>query len=445
MPGMRPLVLLLGLVAPAAPLRIRRAPRMMAHGAAEPYAPSQGAQDAGFAGLGVPDSLVEGLEGMGIEQPSGIQAAALPELLRGRSGLLHAETGSGKTLAFLLPALSAVDFFEARPQAIVLAPTRELAVQIAAEALKVLRVDPEDAPDVAALLVGRGDFQDVSLAELDTPIIVATAAEAKKALEKTTQRGLATLLEGLRVLVLDEVDRMLKPPSRHAPMSRKGRVSNVKTTRQELAGGGAGNYRHDEPAAIVLKTLSNGRLALPTKPSQPLQVIGASATIGRTLRRSLPSLLHMDMDDLPVVRAAEDAAKNVGGPNAAGKPSRHVVMPKTLRHFMLPVVDEVADAKGERPRLDVQLAAVKELLSSNDDDANPAAFAGVDRCLLVLPPGASVNNAVKRLRKMGAFAVALHEEMGFRSGNDGDLASVGALVDNYAELKDGGAGGRPQP
>ena len=90
---------------------------------------------ATFADLGLPANLLESLAQVGYEQPSPIQAQAIPSLLNGKDLLGTAQTGTGKTAAFALPVLAGIDLSLRKPQALVLAPTRELAIQVA-EAFK---------------------------------------------------------------------------------------------------------------------------------------------------------------------------------------------------------------------------------------------------------------------------------------------------------------------
>src|SRR5690606_7849322 len=84
-----------------------------------------------FTDLGLPEPLLRALADVGYESPSPIQAATIPPLLAGRDVLGQAQTGTGKTAAFALPVLARIDPAESRPQALVLAPTRELAIQVA--------------------------------------------------------------------------------------------------------------------------------------------------------------------------------------------------------------------------------------------------------------------------------------------------------------------------
>ena len=84
----------------------------------------------GFEKLDLPDAVVEAVKRVGFEQPSPIQAQTIPLLMQGRDVVGLAQTGTGKTAAFALPVLSQIDPDKRYPQALVLAPTRELALQV---------------------------------------------------------------------------------------------------------------------------------------------------------------------------------------------------------------------------------------------------------------------------------------------------------------------------
>src|ERR1700727_2160164 len=86
---------------------------------------------AGFSALALSPEVLRALTDVGYESPSPIQAATIPSLLQGRDVLGQAQTGTGKTAAFALPILSRIDARAGKPQALVLAPTRELAIQVA--------------------------------------------------------------------------------------------------------------------------------------------------------------------------------------------------------------------------------------------------------------------------------------------------------------------------
>src|SRR6478609_6991449 len=83
-----------------------------------------------FSSLGLDGAVLKALKDVGYETPSAIQAATIPLLLEGRDVVGLAQTGTGKTAAFALPILSRLDLSQKKPQALVLAPTRELALQV---------------------------------------------------------------------------------------------------------------------------------------------------------------------------------------------------------------------------------------------------------------------------------------------------------------------------
>ena len=82
-----------------------------------------------FADLGLTEPVMAAVREVGYETPSPIQAATIPALMAGRDVLGQAQTGTGKTAAFALPLLSRLDLSKQTPQVLVLAPTRELAIQ----------------------------------------------------------------------------------------------------------------------------------------------------------------------------------------------------------------------------------------------------------------------------------------------------------------------------
>src|SRR6187549_2891252 len=84
-----------------------------------------------FSDLGLPEVLVQAVKGIGYESASPIQAATIPAMLEGVDILGQAQTGTGKTAAFALPILSKLDTSKRVPQALVMVPTRELAIQVA--------------------------------------------------------------------------------------------------------------------------------------------------------------------------------------------------------------------------------------------------------------------------------------------------------------------------
>src|SRR5436190_17208652 len=84
----------------------------------------------GFSALGLSPAALRGVETAGFERPTPIQAQAIPVLLAGKDLVAQAQTGTGKTAAFALPMIQRLDPEAAHPQALVLCPTRELAMQV---------------------------------------------------------------------------------------------------------------------------------------------------------------------------------------------------------------------------------------------------------------------------------------------------------------------------
>ena len=93
--------------------------------------PTPPADTGSFLDLGLPEPLLRALADVGYETPSPIQAATIPALLTGRDMVGQAQTGTGKTAAFAIPILARLDLKRYGPQALVLTPTRELAIQVA--------------------------------------------------------------------------------------------------------------------------------------------------------------------------------------------------------------------------------------------------------------------------------------------------------------------------
>ncbi len=156
-----------------------------------------------FADMGLDDRILKALRDVGYEHPSPIQAATIPALLDGRHVVGLAQTGTGKTAAFALPILSQLDLKQKSPQALVLAPTRELALQVC-EAFEKYATWMKG---VHVLPVYGGQAYGVQLSALrrGVHIVVGTPGRIMDHLEKGTLD-----LSQLRFLVLDEADEMLK-------------------------------------------------------------------------------------------------------------------------------------------------------------------------------------------------------------------------------------------
>jgi superfamily II DNA/RNA helicase len=155
-----------------------------------------------FAGLGLPPALVEALEATGIEAPFPIQALTVPDGLAGRDVCGKAKTGSGKTLAFGLPVLARVSRAgPQRPRALVLVPTRELALQVA-DVLEPLG----QAVDRRVTAVYGGARMDRQIAVLRDGVDLVIATPGR--LIDLVDRGVV-FLSDIEIIVLDEADRMV--------------------------------------------------------------------------------------------------------------------------------------------------------------------------------------------------------------------------------------------
>jgi ATP-dependent RNA helicase DeaD len=157
---------------------------------------------SGFRTLNLSQSVLAALERAAYQEPTPIQAALIPEALAGRDVIGQAQTGTGKTAAFLLPFLSRWrDSSEPGPQALVLAPTRELVVQVSEEAKKLA---PSRHCRAVPIYGGQRIGQQLTQMKKGYSIAVGTPGRVLDHLA----RGTLTL-DRVRYVVLDEADRML--------------------------------------------------------------------------------------------------------------------------------------------------------------------------------------------------------------------------------------------
>ena len=155
-----------------------------------------------FADLGLHEAVVQALRDVGYEAPTPIQAATIPVLLGGADVLGQANTGTGKTAAFALPLLSQLNLAQREPQALVLVPTRELAIQVAeafqkyAARLRGFHVLP--------IYGGQSYTPQLNALQRGTHVVVGTPGRIMDHLERGT-----LALDAIRFVVLDEADEML--------------------------------------------------------------------------------------------------------------------------------------------------------------------------------------------------------------------------------------------
>lgn len=156
-----------------------------------------------FSELGLASPILKAVQEAGYETPSPIQAQSIPPLLAGRDLLGQAQTGTGKTAAFALPLLGRIDPKTKMPQMLVLAPTRELAIQVA----EAIQSYARHMKGLHVLPIYGGQSMGIQLRQLERhpQVIVGTPGRVLDHI----RRGTLKLAE-LKVLVLDEADEMLR-------------------------------------------------------------------------------------------------------------------------------------------------------------------------------------------------------------------------------------------
>ncbi len=154
-----------------------------------------------FVDLGLGERSLRALDHVGFESPSPIQKSFIPMALSGRDCTGQAHTGTGKTAAFVLPILEAIDHDLNTTQALVLAPTRELADQVKCEAERLAYTSPIHI----GCFVGQRDM-DRQIRQLERGVQVAVGTPGR--VKDLNNRG-HLVFDNLRVVVLDEADRML--------------------------------------------------------------------------------------------------------------------------------------------------------------------------------------------------------------------------------------------
>ncbi|MFL6293404.1 MAG: DEAD/DEAH box helicase [Thermoanaerobaculia bacterium] len=165
--------------------------------------PEMGEQEQTFADLGLAEPLLRGLTEVGYEAPTPIQAKTIPALLQGRDLSGQAQTGTGKTAAFALPMLQQLDPGLAEVQALVLAPTRELAIQVS----EAFHTYSRHLGRIGVLPIYGGQPIDRQQQRLQrgVHVVVGTPGRVMDHLRRGTLR-----LDQVRMVALDEADEMLK-------------------------------------------------------------------------------------------------------------------------------------------------------------------------------------------------------------------------------------------
>ena len=156
-----------------------------------------------FSDLDLPAAVLKSITELGYETPSPIQAHCIPLLQSGQDVLGMAQTGTGKTAAFALPLLSRIDLSVSKPQLLVLAPTRELAVQVA----EAFQAYARHIPGFHVLPIYGGQNYNIQLKQLrrGPHVVVGTPGRIMDHLDRGTLK-----LDNLKAMVLDEADEMLR-------------------------------------------------------------------------------------------------------------------------------------------------------------------------------------------------------------------------------------------
>src|SRR5436189_1572580 len=155
-----------------------------------------------FSELGLSPELLKAIDNLGFEQPAPIRAEAIPVLMQGNDVVGQSQTGSGKTAAFAAPAVQKVDLAQRSTQVLILCPTRELAVQVSEEVHKLAFF----RRGLHALPVYGGQSYDRQFLGLrqGAHIVIGTPGRVMDHMRRGTLR-----IDGLKMVVLDEVDVML--------------------------------------------------------------------------------------------------------------------------------------------------------------------------------------------------------------------------------------------
>lgn len=355
----------------------------------------------------------------GFTHPSPIQQLAFPVFYSKKNFIIHAETGSGKTLAYLLPITERLwqqvgsehDTFE-NNLVVILTPTRELAAQVAGVA-SVL------APPGCVRLITQPSnlftvgkdckvfFSDENNVELSGGIVQRTNAhggtsptpkifigsaraiytslygDGKMPVAPTPKPLAVHFLKSIKILILDEVDRLLDI----SPSTTVTKFNNKDSSELKKIQKKSFQHLHEKPAAVISSAAARYTLG-------KVQVIAASATVGRPLRRELSRVLGLTPQECPETIRAENTPQQ---PKQQGEKvdkhvGRAVTIPSTVNNYVLSVNGTTAGS------LLVAAANVAKHLSTSSTTEGRST-----KILLVLTKkcGLSVHETVGALKHFG--------------------------------------------
>ncbi len=196
-----------------------------------------------FQNLSLSNEVLENLNSLGYTVPTAIQEATIPLIREGKDIIAQAKTGSGKTLAFALPLILKLDENEHFPQALIIAPTRELCEQIAGEIQKLARYKPD--VKVVTLYGGTSLTKQVASLEKGADILIGTPGRLLDHFSRETIH-----LEKIKILILDEADRMLDMGFANDILKL---VSNLPKQRQSLLFSATYPEKIDKLTSTILK------------------------------------------------------------------------------------------------------------------------------------------------------------------------------------------------
>lgn len=289
----------------------------------------------------------------------------------GSSVLLHAGTGTGKTLTYLLPAIRRI-YKNGQPskdpfQVLVLVPTKELALQVSADILSLTNNDQQ----LVSIVIGNDRH---SLANEMRPVVVGTPYKIWHLLSYQDDT-MKQVMKNIQYLVLDEVDRLVTPPNRYVsldlrPEGEKNPVRLIAELLTKL------HFPSAKPGTVSLTDV--------------MQIVGASATVGRPLRRHMYQLFTGAFGGLfNVIRPAEAEAVKLHGANSMGSEEgeqfRQISIPPSIGHVIIP-------SNNEKRSLPSKLMAIKKYWAPKDG-TKP-----FRRGILFVPKAEDVDGAVNMLR-----------------------------------------------
>jgi len=357
-----------------------------------------------FAGVKCSAGVHRKLQDNGVSEPLPIQHVAIPSILSGRSVIIQSPTGSGKTLAYLLPLFARFEGGAQPRRGLIVAPTRELALQILSETVRY------QGEEFALMIVGgteRYEDQLEKMMNTTCPLIVCTPDRFQSILATIHEdEKLQQLLGNLEVIVMDEVDRLLDPLSKHAP---------VKKWKQRNA--------HPMPTRLFLQRVIDHH----NRRELPLQIVSCSATIGRMLRKELArfdgslglkvlDIVRLSRSDFMSEEEFVQQNKFLKKIETGGQFEAGTIIPATISHLFLSIRRE-----------EEKYRTLQNLLT---------VYCPTSPAILFLPNGLSVNEIIQKMHHSGIErAVSIHRALGFDQYDAKNATKAeGAPEYNHIEL-----------